>query len=643
MRIAGISVVGFLCLLLGGATLALAVPRDLLAQGDADRFWIAGVGPSSDTADSFDQTTLVFRQFGEESNWQDIDPIPARAVGLAGFNDQLVVVLDSGKWWLVDSDEQKQGAAVPDLGRLIAAANDRDILWGLVVSQYTAPATMTGGDLHLGAPRATSAPMAAATQLAGPATQGSIGNLAATQSAVGATQPALVPTPERLIAYRFKDGNWVNPVQLPASVPRVPEKISLAVEDQLPVVAWQKLDGSIDVSRLSSDGTWEKPIEVAATGDVGDFKLLNLQGRVALWVAAPKSASQSQHPAEIAATNPANLTATTLAAATQSVATASAGRLFTGDDLSQVKDLRFTGLASTPDGAQTVTIALGRIRWIAIADKKRFEQAFDFSGNPIQAVSSVSQVPAEVISIPDAIVAAIGIVGAAGVAGYLRRGRSLIDPNKDKDSTAEEFSRSRGTSSGKTSAANSSEKDSSASAVAEADPATDKKSSTAKPFDTRKFSTSGQFPPADDSPEKLELAPLGVRFAAGLVDLFPIWLTIFFLQPLAAKNALGDNLTIEKLVALAMLASLFHPMISEMLCGQSLGKMVFGLRVVGSDGNAASLQGLFVRNLLRLFDVALIAPLLLIIASPLRQRLGDMAGSTVVIARDLPPESEKEE
>jgi uncharacterized RDD family membrane protein YckC len=643
MRIAGISLVALFLLLVGSAMFAQAVPRDLLAHGDADSFWIASVGPSSDTADSFDQTSLVFRQFGEESGWQDLDPIPSRAVGLAGFNDQLVVVLDSGKWWLVDPDDQKQGAAVPDLGRLIAAANDRDILWGLVVTQYAAPATMAGTDLHVGpppaggAPDAPNNPVAAATQPAAPATQ--LSALAATQSAIDATQPSLVPAPERLIAYRFKDGNWVNPVQLPGVVPHVPEKLSLAVENQLPVVAWQRSDGSVEVSRLSAAGSWEKPIDVPGSGELGDFKLLNIQGRIALWVSAPAASHQPQHQAQISSTNPAaGLTVAPLATTAPGTSLASAGWLYTGEDLSLVKEMKFTGLNSPPDGPQTVTIALGRIRWIAIADKKRFEQAFDFNGDPIQAVSSVSQVPSEAISIPDAMIAAIGIVGAAAVAGYLRRGRAL--QISQKDSPAEEFA--SGTSrSNKT----STEKSSGSNAVAEADPVVDaKKSSPAgQRARARKFPVSGEFPPAEDSPDKLELAPLGVRFAAGLVDLFPIWLTIFFLQPLAAKNALGDNLTVEKLVALAMLASLFHPMVSEMLCGQSLGKMIFGLRVVGSDGNAATLQGLFVRNLLRVFDVALVAPLLLIIASPLRQRLGDMAGSTVVIASDLPPESEKQE
>jgi uncharacterized RDD family membrane protein YckC len=72
----------------------------------------------------------------------------------------------------------------------------------------------------------------------------------------------------------------------------------------------------------------------------------------------------------------------------------------------------------------------------------------------------------------------------------------------------------------------------------------------------------------------------------------------------------------------------------EATFGATLGKFLVGVRVRTSDGNRIGWTASLVRNLVRVVDVcfAMIGALL-IWTSPRRQRLGDRAAGTVVVAR----------
>src|SRR5438874_340782 len=76
-----------------------------------------------------------------------------------------------------------------------------------------------------------------------------------------------------------------------------------------------------------------------------------------------------------------------------------------------------------------------------------------------------------------------------------------------------------------------------------------------------------------------------------------------------------------------------HITIAEMLSGgRSLGKWITGLRVVSLDGTTPQHSQLLARNALRLIDLVLAGiPLLSILQSPLRQRVGDMMAGTIVV------------
>ena len=73
--------------------------------------------------------------------------------------------------------------------------------------------------------------------------------------------------------------------------------------------------------------------------------------------------------------------------------------------------------------------------------------------------------------------------------------------------------------------------------------------------------------------------------------------------------------------------------------GQSIGKWLVGLRVVGTDGSALSARASLVRSLLRLIDAlptSYLVGFVVMIASRRRQRLGDFAAGTVVVRRARP-------
>jgi len=75
--------------------------------------------------------------------------------------------------------------------------------------------------------------------------------------------------------------------------------------------------------------------------------------------------------------------------------------------------------------------------------------------------------------------------------------------------------------------------------------------------------------------------------------------------------------------------------VMEAMWGATLGKLLFRLRVVKTDGSPISWSDSVIRNLLRIIDglFAYLVGAILIWNSPLHQRLGDRAAKTVVVRR----------
>lgn len=73
--------------------------------------------------------------------------------------------------------------------------------------------------------------------------------------------------------------------------------------------------------------------------------------------------------------------------------------------------------------------------------------------------------------------------------------------------------------------------------------------------------------------------------------------------------------------------------------GRTLGKRMFGLRVISADGSPASFTACLIRNLLRVVDFLPAfygLGLLVIVLSPRSQRLGDLAAGTFVVRAPRP-------
>ncbi len=138
----------------------------------------------------------------------------------------------------------------------------------------------------------------------------------------------------------------------------------------------------------------------------------------------------------------------------------------------------------------------------------------------------------------------------------------------------------------------------------------------------------------------VRLAPIFPRLAAGTVDALPILVTAGVLSyQVDFHRTLGSDLqalTVQQAwwMSLATAFYLLHTSVSELFTGRTLGKWIFKLWVVSIDAQPARPGQIVTRNLLRFLDVSMAGfPLLLLFASPLRQRVGDLAAGTMVVAK----------
>jgi uncharacterized RDD family membrane protein YckC len=261
-----------------------------------------------------------------------------------------------------------------------------------------------------------------------------------------------------------------------------------------------------------------------------------------------------------------------------------AGEVLVGDDLSKRIPLKVATSLPANIGLPTLVSAFGNLRWIAYAGDQMFEQDFSedlFPESLPTARMSVAPIARPMtIQLEPWIGGYAVLVVLAGLAGM--RQKSLA--------TAEGLQ-------------------------------------------------------IQDPDEKLRLAPLGARFVAGLVDLSPILAVIAIARPVNAANPIPniDTKSLEQLAFLAQATYVLHTLLAELICGQTIGKMIFGLRVVNTDGQAPKPAAILLRNILRIVDVTLTLPLLLVLITPLRQRVGDIVGSTVVVAKDAGDEEDGDE
>jgi uncharacterized RDD family membrane protein YckC len=148
------------------------------------------------------------------------------------------------------------------------------------------------------------------------------------------------------------------------------------------------------------------------------------------------------------------------------------------------------------------------------------------------------------------------------------------------------------------------------------------------------------------TPEGIELglvlAGAGSRFIAGTIDL-ALEIVLIVLAGLVTFLLIGGGIGVA-LFAMASFAAfyLYNVLFEVLASGRTPGKRVTHLRVVREEGTPVDLPASAIRNLLRLIDVlpfAYLLGLLMIVITKRNQRLGDLAGGTLVI-RDAPARSD---
>lgn len=158
----------------------------------------------------------------------------------------------------------------------------------------------------------------------------------------------------------------------------------------------------------------------------------------------------------------------------------------------------------------------------------------------------------------------------------------------------------------------------------------------------------------------IELPPatVGLRLGAGVVDVlvtYLVWIPVLFISIWAVSQAPVEDL--PNLFAIAVIGGtvfnflIIPTTIGTLTRGKSLGKWMFGLRVVRDDGGTISFHHAFVRSLIGVVEIYLFTGGPAFLASMLSKsgkRLGDRAAGTYVVRdrfqlvpqvrREMPPQ-----
>jgi uncharacterized RDD family membrane protein YckC len=134
-------------------------------------------------------------------------------------------------------------------------------------------------------------------------------------------------------------------------------------------------------------------------------------------------------------------------------------------------------------------------------------------------------------------------------------------------------------------------------------------------------------------------APVLRRGAAALVDGVLVWL-IYVAAILAGELVPEGDIDQAEVflarmaIAIGVIAATFlYFIVPEARFGRTPGKALLGLRVVMSDGKPVTRRGAVIRNFVRPLDFMWFYAIGIVVAlaNPRRQRIGDMAARTVVV------------
>lgn len=139
----------------------------------------------------------------------------------------------------------------------------------------------------------------------------------------------------------------------------------------------------------------------------------------------------------------------------------------------------------------------------------------------------------------------------------------------------------------------------------------------------------GQFVRISQTP-----ASIGERLLALTIDYFLLGLYVFSTATLLSTIQLSSGFNTIFLMLVLYLPALFYFFLCEMFNhGQSIGKQLMNIRVVKTDGSTPSISAYLLRWLLFIIDGPLTGGLglLVVLLTKNGQRIGDLAGGTMVI------------
>ena len=131
----------------------------------------------------------------------------------------------------------------------------------------------------------------------------------------------------------------------------------------------------------------------------------------------------------------------------------------------------------------------------------------------------------------------------------------------------------------------------------------------------------------------LDLAGLGSRFTAGLIDLVIKTVIIIAIE----VPAFQSDSTAAAIVGIAapLLVYIGYDVLFETLAsGRTPGKRLTGLRVLRADGGPEDVVASLIRNVLRLIDglpLSYVPAIVSILLTRRNQRVGDLAAGTIVV------------
>jgi uncharacterized RDD family membrane protein YckC len=128
----------------------------------------------------------------------------------------------------------------------------------------------------------------------------------------------------------------------------------------------------------------------------------------------------------------------------------------------------------------------------------------------------------------------------------------------------------------------------------------------------------------------------GRRILALIVDGFIISIPISLLSMLFGTNGPNGGTVSGSLVVISLLITFLYFTLLEGYLGQTVGKMLLGIKVIREDTREVpGLGAATIRTLLRLIDglFAYLVGFIAVLSSSKRQRLGDMAAHTLVVRK----------